>query len=143
MGYKKYLSKKQLAVIEDLFSSNLDEGSVLEKHKVSRHVYNKWLLDKTFSAEVERRMKLAYRQSELIIAQYASVAAAKLVELTESEREETARRACLDIIGLPKLSIKEAEKLKGAVSESKKPVSKLPKKVARRLLAVLAEEKNV
>lgn len=140
MAYKKYLSKKQLAVIEDLFSSNLDEGGVLQKHKVTRHIYNKWLLDETFGAEVERRMQLAYRQSELIIAQYASVAAAKLVELTDSEKEETARKACLDIIGLPKLSVKEAEKLKGAVPESKKPVNKLPKRVARRLLAVLAED---
>ena len=79
------LTKKQLVVIEDLFAGELDEQKILEKHKVARRLYDKWLADENFTEEFERRLKLAHRQSELIIARYATVAAAKLVQLTESE----------------------------------------------------------
>ena len=101
MARKKRLSKKQLAVIEEMFSEQFDEQQVLDKHKVSRNIYNKWLADSAFAYEFDRRVASARRQGELIIAKYASLAAAKLVQLTESESQETARKACLDIISLP------------------------------------------
>ena len=104
MAGKKQLSKRQRAVLDDLFGGESDEQSVLEKHKISRHIYNKWQAEEQFSSEFERRVTALNRQSELIIARYAPLAAAKLVQLTESEKEETARKACLDIITLPKFT---------------------------------------
>jgi len=98
MGKRKQLTKRQLAVIEDLFAGELDEQAVLDKHKISRNVYNKWLADECFAEQFNECIARAYRQSELIIARYAPLAAAKLVQLTESDKEETARKACLDII---------------------------------------------
>ena len=78
MKKRKKLSKKQLAVIDDLFSGELDEHVVLEKHKVSRNVYNGWLADGLFSSEFDRRIMSAHRQSAALIAKYAPLAAAKL-----------------------------------------------------------------
>lgn len=139
MARRKLLSKKQLAVIDDMFTGELDEQSVLDKHNVSRSIYNKWLADERFGDEFSRRIASAHRQSELIIARYAPLAAAKLVQLTDSEKEETRRRACLDIISLPKLVAKETEQSTGPQSPSDKLPDLLPPETCSRLLAALAE----
>ena len=139
MARKKRLSKKQLAVIEEMFSEQFDEQQVLDKHKVSRNVYNKWLADSAFTDEFDRRTASARRQGELIIAKYASLAAAKLVQLTESKSQETARKACLDIISLP-----SAKKPQGP-SETEQAGEQQPQlsdETVSKLLAVLAEEKQ-
>lgn len=139
---RKKLSKKQLAVIDDLFSGELDEQVVLEKHKVNRNVYNRWLADGLFVSEFDRRIMSAHRQSAALIAKYAPLAAAKLVQLTESEKVETARRACLDIISLPAL----LDKRKVQPDELQTTETQLPQQLteqaAGRLLAALADEKK-
>jgi len=98
------LSRKQLAVLDDLFIGELDEQAVLDKYIVSRNLYYRWLADDCFAEQFDRRIAAAYRQSAALVARYATLAAAKLVQLTESSSPETARKACLDIItyhGLP------------------------------------------
>ena len=142
MARKKQLKKRQLAVIDDMFSGELDEQSVLAKHKVSRDVYNKWLADADFAEEFDRRIASAHRQSELIIARYAPLAAAKLVQLTESENQETARKACLDIISFPKIAAKEAERPDKTKKDSGNPAEQLPEATVSKLLAALAKEKE-
>lgn len=97
------LSKKQLGVIDGLFAGE-DEQMVLGRFKVSRGVFNNWHGSEEFCVEFGRRLSALNRQSELIITRYASFAAAKLVELTESENHETSRKACLDIITLSRQS---------------------------------------
>ena len=99
MGKTEKLKPRQFAVIDELFNGD-DEQAVLDKYKVSRKLYNKWLADSNFTGEFDRRIDAAYRQSAVLIARYAPLAAAKLVQLTESDKEETARRACLDIISM-------------------------------------------
>jgi len=136
----KRLSKKQLAVIEDLFAGELDEQAVLEKHRVSRNLYNRWLTDDRFIEQFNERIARAYRQSELIIARYAPLAAAKLVQLTECEKEETARKACLDILSFPTLAGRSAAaSTENAVSNAPES-GQLSPQTASRLLAALAEE---
>lgn len=135
----KKLSKKQLAVIDDMLDGELDEQSVLAKHKVSRSTYDRWLADDSFAEQFSRRIASAYRQSELIIARYAPLAAAKLVQLTESAKEETARKACLDIISLPKIGAKEAERPDKTKKDSEKQAEQLSEATVSRLLAALAE----
>ena len=135
---RKQLDKRQQRVIDDLFSSGLDEAGVLAKHGVSRHVFRKWVTEKVFVDEIRFRTEYAQQQSRLIIARYAPLAAAKLVQLTESEKEETARRACLDIISLPYATKADKgaspEELEGGDESSLSP------EAASRLLAALAEE---
>jgi len=142
MSKTKQLSKKQLAVIEDLFSGELDEQQVLDKHNVSRNVYNKWLAEERFDDEFSRRIDSAHRQSRLIIAGYAPIAAAKLVQLTESESQETARKACLDIISLPNIAAKKAEQLSKEQKSDEAQGEQFSAETAARLLAALAEEKG-
>ncbi|MBN2457185.1 MAG: hypothetical protein JXB29_11730 [Sedimentisphaerales bacterium] len=139
MAKSKGPSRRQLAVIEDLFSGQLDEQAVLDKHKVGRNLYNKWLADEGFAECFDRRIAASYRQSEALIARYAPLAAAKLVELTASANQETARKACLDIISLPKLAAKQA-KVDKPIEEENVAAEQLSPETASRLLAVLADE---
>jgi hypothetical protein len=137
MAKRKKLSKKQLAVIDDLFSGELDEQAVLEKHKVSRNVYNGWLVDRLFVSEFDRRIMSAHRQSAALIAKYAPLAAAKLVQLTESEKVETARKACLDIISLQALLDKRTAPPNE--SQTNEMQHQMTEQRATRLLAALAQ----
>ena len=139
MARRKKLSKKQLTVIDDLFGGELDEQAVLEKHKVNRNIYNRWLADELFVSEFDSRVVSAHRQSVVLIAKYAPLAAAKLVQLTESDKEETARKACMDIISLPALLDKRiVQPGELQASEAKLP-QQLTEQAAGRLLAALAQ----
>lgn len=140
-------SKRQLAVIDDLFAGELDEQAILQKHKVTRCAYNRWQSDECFAAEFRRRIAALNRQSELIIARYAPLAAAKLVQLTESENAETARKACLDIISLAAEQGSRESEEQGTgklgnqeISETGNSPEQLPPATAAKLLAALAEE---
>lgn len=99
---KKRLSRKQSAILDELFNSeqNMSEQQILEKHGVKAADYGSWQSEPVFALEFEARMETLGRQSRLLIARYASYAAAKLIALTESSNVETARKACLDIISL-------------------------------------------
>jgi hypothetical protein len=137
MVRRKYLSQKQLTVLDDLFNSDLDEQGVLDKHKVRRSTYENWLANELFAERFNRYVNSVRRRSELLMAKYSCLAAAKLVELTTSEKAETARKACLDIICQPKIAA-EAEKVE---KDSNKQVELLSGTTASRLLAAMAEEK--
>ena len=132
------LSKRQEAVIEALFSCEMDEQTILDKYRVSRKVYKQWLANEYFQLELIERMKIARILGEMLIAKYSFVAAAKLVRLTESEREETARKACLDIISLPNPYTAKVEEYKKQVEEN----CELSDEMASKLLAFLAEEED-
>ena len=47
MKYRKQkrLSKRQLAVIDELFAGGMDEAEVLQRYKVSTRLYREWLAD--------------------------------------------------------------------------------------------------
>ncbi len=136
MKKKKLLSKKQLAILDDLFTGQLDEQNVTEKHNINRKLWRKWQSDQDFIAEFERRIAALNRQSKVIIARYASLAAAKLVQLTDSRNQETARKACLDIISFPKLSAKISDQQPKTNRSTKS--EQLPPETASRLLEALA-----
>ncbi len=125
--------------MEDLFSGELDEQAVLDKHKVSRNVYNRWLADGLFASEFDHRIMSAHRQSTALIARYAPLAAAKLVQLTESDKEETARKACLDIISLPALLDKRIAQPSEPQTAETQQLQQITEQTASRLLAALAQ----
>lgn len=140
-GHKRQLSKKQLAVIDDMLDGQFDEQTVLARQKVSRGLYRKWLADEHFIAEFDRRIAWLGRHGRALIANYTRLAAAKLVELSNCDKEETARKACLDIITMSASADKTAEQ----PSESQpvdRAVSGLSDTTASRLLAALAETKD-
>ncbi len=131
------LTKKQREVIEDLFEGQMNEQEVLERHKVSKRSYDKWRTDEQFLREFDIRLQQERRQGEMVIARYATIAAAKLVQLTESKNPETSRKACLDIINLlrPNAEVKSPEQT------DSEPQPDLTPELAGRLLSALAEEK--
>ena len=133
------LFPKQLSVLEDLFAGELNEDEVLKKWKVRTRTYLKWHMTENFAAEYKRRLKQARIKSELIIARFAPVAAGKLVQLTQSEKEETARKACLDIIK----QINPKAKKKSAGKETpKEEIEELPPELASKLLDALAKSEE-
>jgi hypothetical protein len=138
MAKRKQLSDRQTVVLEDLFDSDLDEQGVLAKYRVRQSTYERWLADKLFAERFNRYVNSVRRRSELLMAKYSCLAAAKLVELTTSEKAETARKACLDIIICQPKIAAEAEKVE---KDSNKQVELLSGTTASRLLAAMAEEK--
>lgn len=135
MPKAKNLTRRQHAVIEDLFAAKMDEQKVLEKHHVSGALYSRWLADERFVEQFDRRLDQAYRSGRLTLARNASNAADKLVALTECEKEETARKACLDIITLNSPAARTAG---AAEHPTETSASELPPETAARLLAALA-----
>jgi hypothetical protein len=138
---RNYLSEKQRAVLDDLFGGELDEEQVLEKHNVSRAVYSKWYDRRLFRERFEQRLQGLVRQSELLIAKYGFLAAAKLVELVDSEKAETARKACLDVIKLSK-QIGGLEGGEAGQGEVEVPVESLSQEEASELLSTLAARRG-
>lgn len=136
------LTKRQLAVIEDLFAGELEEQAVLDKHNVKPHRYEQWLADERFVECFERRIARAYRDSRIILARYAPVAALKLVRLTECEKEETARKACLDIISLHASAGTKTPQDTTAPGPEEAPAGGLSPEAVSRLLAALAKDER-
>jgi hypothetical protein len=139
MTRRRYLNQKQLAVLDDLFNSDLDEQAVLDKHKVRRSTYERWLADELFVERFKRYVNGLKRRSELLMAKYSCLAAAKLVELTASDKAETARKACLDIISAPKIAANKDEQPDKSQKDSDRETEQLSAETASRILAVLAE----
>jgi hypothetical protein len=148
MAKRKTLSKKQLAVLDDLFSGELDEYAVLAKHKVTRALYYRWLTDDAFVEQFDRHIAYLSRQGAALLARYATVAAAKLVQLTESDNPETARKACLDILTLDLHSscdVRDASREKPTrlwaerTTQDAPRITSISPATASRLLAALAK----
>lgn len=140
MPKTKKLTQRQLAVIEDLFAGELDEQAVLNKHNVTPSRYEQWLAEEQFAEQFEERISRAVRQSRMILARYAPLAAAKLVELTQCEKEETVRKTCLDIIALHTPAAANAARAVPSPNEASRVASELSPETASRLLAALAQE---
>jgi hypothetical protein len=134
MPKAKNLTRRQRAVIEDLFTAEMDEQNVLDKYNVSRTLYNRWLADERFAEQFERRIAQAYLSGRIILARHASKAANKLVQLTECKKEEIVRRACLDIISLDNPGATPS----ASAPEGPTARTDLPAETASRILAALA-----
>ncbi len=134
MSATKRLSRRQRAVIDDLFNSAMPEQDVLDKHQVGAALYRRWLSDQRFREQFDWRIAQAYREARLILARYAPLAAMKLVHLTNCEKEETARKACLDIVAPQTAAPALFEE-----TATPDPTPELPPETVTRLLAALAE----
>jgi len=139
---RKKLTRKQLAVLDEIFLGELDEQQVLDKYKVSRAVYYRWLSDDDFAEHFDRWIAASYRQSAALVARYATIAAARLVQLTESTSPETARKACLDIITYHGLEARERHKTyhERQATSDEPAASGLSPETAGKILEVLAKE---
>jgi hypothetical protein len=141
MPKSKKLTKRQLAVLDALFTGRSEEQTVLKKHHVPRALYEKWLADERFAGLFEQRIEHAYRRSRIILARKAPRAAKQLVKLTSSKDEETARKACLDIITRQHTAGCTVPHKAPPVQEVSAPAADLSPETASRLLATLADSR--
>jgi hypothetical protein len=130
------LTKKQLKIIDEWFKNGGDEIEISMKYGISYKQWVKWLGNKYFSDEVAGRLELAKRRSQILLARYIPLAAAKLVQLCNSENNETSRKACLDILALETGLKQVSDTLK---SEAPEPAPTIDPATASKLLAALAE----
>lgn len=128
------LTKEQLQIIDELFESGGDESTVLQKHNISFKTWQQQLADKDFADEFAARMESSKRQGQIILSKYVPFAAAKLVQLCESENQETSRKAVLDILNL-QTGPKNNEPVLPEIPA-------LDPATASKLLAALAEENS-
>ena len=99
MSRGRYLTEKQRAVLDDFFSGEYNEQELRKKHHLRKGTLRKWLSEELFFEGFELSVRYAQLRSAALLASYSQIAAAKLVELTDSKSAETARKSCLDIIG--------------------------------------------
>jgi hypothetical protein len=133
------LSEKQFKVINDLFEAGGDESAVRQKHNISYRLWHKWLNDKNFTDGIARRLESSKRSSQILLAQYNSLAAAKLVQLCGSNNAETSRKACMDILEL-EAGLKQVSQT--STNEPVEPERAIDPVTASKLLAALAEKEN-
>jgi hypothetical protein len=139
MFKSKYLTKKQKGVLEDLFSGTLTVQEVLEKWYVTRRTYFRWHAQEFFASEFKRLLNLTQIESELVCARYSAQVAMKLVSLTVAEKDEIARKACMNVINHP------SRKTKNQIVTKNLPIPEetyppLPPEVQSKLLAFLADD---
>jgi hypothetical protein len=143
MAKARPLSAKQLAVIDDLFKDEPAESQILEKHGISRRLYDRWLADESFRRHLETRKAWECRRNEIILVRSAREAVTNLMALTKSEQAETARKACLDIITMSAdLSAGPDTKPGENPTPASESLNLTPER-AGKILTFLAEEEQV
>jgi len=138
MSKSKKSGRQQAAVLEDLFAGEPDPQTILDKHNINQDTYARWLAAPHFAALFEQRVARAHHEARLILARYAPRAARKLIELTQSGKEEVARKACLDIIALPAPPDPGPAPDHRPARAPARSTGALPAELASRLLAALA-----
>lgn len=141
----KPLIAKQFAVVKDLFKGELKEKAILQKNKLSRKLYDKWLVDETFAGRLDKRLVREYRSSEFMLARYTLVVRQRrmrLIRHRRTDKPETARKACIDMITIRT----DCSAVTSATPENdctlQNESHNLSPETSGRLLALLAEEKN-
>lgn len=131
----KKLTKVHLNLIHSLVTEKGDVDAILKRQGVRNCTFRRWLDDDRFFAEFEKRV---ISQSEMLINRNRPIAAKRLGELIDSAREETSRKACMDVIGLARVggerSVDSGEAGGGV---------QLSAGMASKLLATLADSEEV
>lgn len=140
MGRRKYLTQRQLAVLDDLFNGELDEQAVLKKHKLRRGTYGRWLGYEVFRERFKQYVSVLVWRGERLLAKKTCSAAKKLAELTGGENTEVARKACLDIMAISKSISQQLNAVKEFGPKEDMEIPQLSSKRASQLLALLAED---
>ena len=92
------LNKKQKLVAEALYKGLYREEEIAAQYNVPIFKLHRWLEQEEFKAELDRLCQGSLRETRFTIARYGPIAALRLAELLGSEKEDTARRAALDMI---------------------------------------------
>jgi hypothetical protein len=92
------LTRQHTTLIDDFFERGLTEAEVCEKHGLTLEKLREWCQDSDFKDEVQQRLFAPVSQAWIMLARSAPKVARRLIELTDCEKDDTARKACLDIL---------------------------------------------
>jgi hypothetical protein len=126
---EKKLSPKQVLFLKDFAGRTCTIPKLLKRHKIHRGVYRRWMCDMLFVDEMNARVESSRQDSQILLAQLAPAAAETLAELAKS-KDETGRKACLDIL---KLSGQDEEA--GAIGA---PTVEITDEMAEKILEIMA-----
>jgi len=129
-------------VIEEILRGDESEVEVLRKYRLSPEAFNRLLNNPDFVTQISNQIGFSIIRSKLLIAQYAQVATAKLISMTSSEKEETARKACLDVITLAQKQSEptlQKEEVSEIINSANQPITD---EQASKMLAVLAGDSD-
>lgn len=138
MARDKKTVDKQLRVLGEFFRGDLAQSAILTKYRVTEQAWRAWQFDTDFTDEFDRRIASAHRESAALLARYAPTAAGLLIALAKSPKEEIARRACLDIIALPRPPVPGPAKAAAAAAPPSSEFQ-LSEKAASAMLQALAD----
>ena len=92
------LTGEQLAVARAMYEEGLTEVEASSRFGIPERRLRRWLDGEGMAKEFGRLGEESVRQTRSIISRYGPVAAARLVQLLDSEKEDTSRRAALDVV---------------------------------------------
>lgn len=119
-------------------------SEALDKFKTKRDTFYSWLQNDELKNYIESVITFEFLQSKMIIAEYTVTAAIKLISLIESDKPETARKACLDILKGPAFYKKDSKETgpDSSFPNSRNDKSVLPmsQETQNRILSALADE---
>ncbi len=134
----KRLKKVQKEFIKEVFVNSLTQSQAMKMLEISPADYQKWLNEPPFRQELQNQMESALREGKMLIIRHCSLAAAKLISLANSEKEETARKACLDIIQTAQACI-ENQKIISKTDNQQQP-QQISNGQAAQILEILAQK---
>ena len=92
------LSKRQKEVARALYEGRHSEAELAERFQLGRNTLAQWLEQPDFQQELQRLCQSSLRETRFIITRYGPIAALRLAELLGAEKDDTARRAALDMV---------------------------------------------
>lgn len=101
----KTMTPRYRSIMEDIISGKFDNFEISQRHKITTYRLEQVCNSKLFRRELSRRIAIQQERSRQMLIEAWPAAVSKLLALIDSEKEETARKACLDIIS----TIKECE----------------------------------
>jgi len=129
------ITENQTDALDELYANGGDESAVQAKFNISRNVWQSWLDNHYFTAEMNARHDSLQRQADIMLAKFKPIAMAVLISLCQSQNEEVSRKACVELLNL-KFQFDEKKVQQPEDNEQLSP------ETASKMLALLAEEKR-
>ena len=135
---KKIYTKKR-KFLDELFENAYAQAAAKKKLDVSSYIYKRWLNDPQFEAEFNSSIKILLKDCEIQLAQFAPFAVKKLIDLTESEKDELKLKASIEILKMVNLFENEKNNDFGGKLIQEKNLETLSDETASRILSALVE----
>ncbi len=94
------INKRQKDFLVEILDKRIPVDTAMERLDIGAALLCQWFSSPAFLDELAKRIEFITKRSDMLISQHRLTAVERLVLLTNCDKEETARKACLDIIEL-------------------------------------------